>query len=84
MDYSGCNEFRKVPEISDQNRSHFQIQHVRKHKEQCKNVKNQNKRVFISTDEMCPIDQENDIKRTFDVFRKHSLVLIFHVTTYSP
>ena len=81
MDYSGCNEFRKVPEISDQNRSHFQIQHVRKHKELRKNVKNQNKRVFISTDQMCPIDQENDIKRTFDVFKKHSLVLIFYVFT---
>ena len=26
---------------------------------------------------MCPLDQENDIKRTFDVFKKHSLVLIF-------
>ena len=81
MDHSGYNEWRKVPEISDQNRSHFQIQHVRKHKELRKNVKNQNKRVFISTDQMCPIDQENDIKRTFDVFKKHSLVLIFYVFT---
>ena len=81
MDYSGCNDARKVPEISDRNRSHFQIQHVRKHRKLSRNVKNQNKRVFISTDQMCPIDQENDIKRTFDVFKKHSLVLIFYVFT---
>ena len=26
---------------------------------------------------MCPLDQENDIKGIADVFKKHSLVLIF-------
>ena len=79
MDYSGCNELQKVPEISDQNRSHFQIQHVQKHRKLCKNVKNQNKRVFILTDQMCPLDQENNIKSISDVLRKHSLVLIFYI-----
>ena len=75
---------RKVPKISDQNRSHFQIQHVWKHGKLCKNVKNQNWRVLILANQMCPLDQENDKKGISNVFKKRSLVLIFNVFTSLP
>ena len=69
LDYSGCYELRKVPGISDQNRSHFQSKHVRKHRKLPRNVKTQNERLRFSTDQMCPIDQENDMKHILDVLR---------------